>query len=191
MTHRDTYPAGAPCWVDTLQADPEAAMRFYGALLGWSFDPAAAMPVGLEGEYFTARLAGRKVAGIGWATRGRHRQHRSCVLPVAGRRAARGRARRRIGRVGDDSPHTPDLAAAEAFYGALFGWELERAPGASFAEWRLRGELVAVVTATAGTTVPSHWSGPTDRSRSQSLQRAGRARIARPPGSQAVGAISR
>lgn len=67
MTYRDDYSAGAPCWVETLQPDPRAALQFYGPLLGWTFDRAASMPDGLEGEYFTARVAGRLVAGIGQA----------------------------------------------------------------------------------------------------------------------------
>lgn len=70
MTQRSGYPAGAPCWVDTWQPDPRAAMRFYGALFGWTFDAAASMPAGLEGDYFTARLGGRLVAGIGQAPAG-------------------------------------------------------------------------------------------------------------------------
>jgi uncharacterized protein len=63
MTKRSDYAVGAPCWVDTWQPEPRAALRFYGPLLGWSFEEAA-MPVGLEGEYFTARVAGCSVAGI-------------------------------------------------------------------------------------------------------------------------------
>src|SRR4051812_26361546 len=66
MTKRDDYALGAPCWVETLQPDPRAALRFYGPLLDWSFDEAA-MPAGLEGRYFTARVAGSLVAGIGQA----------------------------------------------------------------------------------------------------------------------------
>ncbi|CAM01958.1 hypothetical protein A8924_3064 [Saccharopolyspora erythraea NRRL 2338] len=68
MAEKDDYLAGAPCWVDTLQPDPRAALRFYGQLFGWSFDEATPMPTGLvEGEYFTARLGGHRVAGIGQA----------------------------------------------------------------------------------------------------------------------------
>lgn len=61
------HPLGAPCWVDTLQPDPRAALRFYGPLLGWTFDEATVMPSGLPGEYYAARVAGRLVAGIGQA----------------------------------------------------------------------------------------------------------------------------
>ncbi len=56
MRKRDEYPPGAPCWVDTVQPDPRAALRFYGPLLGWSFDPPVPMPGGLPGDYFTARV---------------------------------------------------------------------------------------------------------------------------------------
>lgn len=67
MTPRDTRSVGAPYRVDTLQPHPRAAMDFYGPLFGWSFDHPAPMPSGLEGDYFTARLDGRPVAGIGQA----------------------------------------------------------------------------------------------------------------------------
>jgi predicted enzyme related to lactoylglutathione lyase len=61
MVERDEYPAGVPCWVDTQQPDPEAAMTFYGDLFGWSFDDRS----GPEQPYFVAQLRGRDVAGIG------------------------------------------------------------------------------------------------------------------------------
>lgn len=67
MSTREDYPAGAPCWVDTLRPHPRAALRFYGPLFGWTFDEATSMPTGLTGEYFAARTAGRLVAGIGLA----------------------------------------------------------------------------------------------------------------------------
>jgi predicted enzyme related to lactoylglutathione lyase len=56
MSERDVYPAGVPCWVETLQADPGAAQRFYAELFGWEI-------VGGE-EYAVARLRGLDVAGI-------------------------------------------------------------------------------------------------------------------------------
>ncbi|MEN8584846.1 VOC family protein [Burkholderia sp. RS01] len=67
MTTRETHSVGAPCRVDTFQPDPRAAMDFYGPLFGWSFDDPTPMPAGLEGDYFTARVRGRRVAGIGQA----------------------------------------------------------------------------------------------------------------------------
>jgi predicted enzyme related to lactoylglutathione lyase len=56
------------------------------------------------------------------------------------------------------SLHTTDVGRAQAFYGALFGWELEPVPGAPFSLWRRSGLVVAVVTATDGVAVPPHWS---------------------------------
>jgi len=57
MSERDIYPAGVPCWVETLQADGGAAQAFYAGLFGWEV-------IGDE-EYGVARLRGLDVAGIG------------------------------------------------------------------------------------------------------------------------------
>ena len=38
MPERDGYIPGVPCWVDTSQPDPEAAVDFYGGLFGWEFE---------------------------------------------------------------------------------------------------------------------------------------------------------
>jgi uncharacterized protein len=59
----DRYIAGVPCWVDTNQPDPEAAVAFYRRLFGWEIEDA--MPPGSERPYFMARLRGGDVAGIG------------------------------------------------------------------------------------------------------------------------------
>jgi uncharacterized protein len=64
VTKREDYPVGVPCWVDTWQPDPRAALHFYGPLLGWSFDEPTELPAG-RGSYFTARLARSRVAGVG------------------------------------------------------------------------------------------------------------------------------
>jgi predicted enzyme related to lactoylglutathione lyase len=63
MPERDGYIPGVPCWVDTSQPDPEAAMDFYRGLFGWEFRDA--MPPGSEGKYFIARLRGGDVAAVG------------------------------------------------------------------------------------------------------------------------------
>jgi uncharacterized protein len=65
MSEREHYPAGVPCWVETLQPDPRAALEFYGPLFGWEFAGPGPMPGGLPGEYFVARVGSRDVAGIG------------------------------------------------------------------------------------------------------------------------------
>jgi uncharacterized protein len=59
---RETYPAGVPCWVDTSQADPDAAAAFYGGLLGWEFADVA--PEGAPGRYLVGRKDGKDVAAI-------------------------------------------------------------------------------------------------------------------------------
>jgi predicted enzyme related to lactoylglutathione lyase len=65
MSERDQYPAGVPCWVDTLQPQPAAALDFYGPLLGWEFATPEPMPGGMSGRYYVAHVEGRSVAGIG------------------------------------------------------------------------------------------------------------------------------
>jgi uncharacterized protein len=65
MGEREAYPAGVPCWVETLQADPRAALEFYGPLFGWEFAGPGPMPDQLPGEYFLAQVKGREVAGLG------------------------------------------------------------------------------------------------------------------------------
>jgi predicted enzyme related to lactoylglutathione lyase len=63
MLERDGYLAGVPCWVDTSQPDPEAAVTFYSGLFGWDFEDV--MPPGAGGGYFIARLQGGDVAAVG------------------------------------------------------------------------------------------------------------------------------
>src|SRR5690242_6397297 len=62
MSHPDRYIPGVPCWVDTTQPDPEAAVAFYGGLFGWELEDT--MPPGSPGSYHVARLGGRDVAAI-------------------------------------------------------------------------------------------------------------------------------
>ncbi|ALE04940.1 hypothetical protein AL755_04635 [Arthrobacter sp. ERGS1:01] len=61
MTDTVPYLDGTPCWVESLQPNPDAAADFYGKLLGWTFDDVA------PGAYRMARLDGQRVAGIGQA----------------------------------------------------------------------------------------------------------------------------
>jgi predicted enzyme related to lactoylglutathione lyase len=63
MPERDGYIPGVPCWVDTSQPDPEAAVDFYRGLFGWEFEEV--MPPESEGKYFIARLRGGDVAAVG------------------------------------------------------------------------------------------------------------------------------
>jgi predicted enzyme related to lactoylglutathione lyase len=63
MPEREGYIPGVPCWVDTTQPDPEAAVAFYRDLFGWEFEDV--LPPGSEGKYFTARIRGGDVAAVG------------------------------------------------------------------------------------------------------------------------------
>ncbi len=60
---RDGYVPGVPCWVDTSQPEPEAAVAFYGGLFEWDFEDV--MLPGSAGAYFIARLRGADVAAVG------------------------------------------------------------------------------------------------------------------------------
>jgi predicted enzyme related to lactoylglutathione lyase len=63
MPERDGYIPGVPCWVDTSQPDPVAALPFYRGLFGWDLEDA--MPEGSGGNYFIGRLRGGDVAAVG------------------------------------------------------------------------------------------------------------------------------
>ena len=63
MPERDGYMHGVPCWIDTTQPDPQAAVAFYGGLFGWTFEDT--MPTGSDTNYFIARLRGGDVAAVG------------------------------------------------------------------------------------------------------------------------------
>jgi uncharacterized protein len=63
VSQRDEYQPGVPCWVDTLQPDPDATAAFYTGLFGWEFAGHGEMPG--DGRYLVARLRGRDIAGIG------------------------------------------------------------------------------------------------------------------------------
>jgi hypothetical protein len=62
MPERDGYIPGVPCWIDTSQPDPEAAVDFYSGLFGWAFEDV--MPPGSGGKYFIGRLRGGDVGAV-------------------------------------------------------------------------------------------------------------------------------
>ena len=64
MPDVDTYPAGVPCWVETLQPDLSAATRFYAGVFGWTMVP----DDDDRPTYVVATLRGREVAGLASAT---------------------------------------------------------------------------------------------------------------------------
>ncbi len=68
MPERDGYIPGVPCWIDTTQQDPEAAVAFYHALFGWDLEDV--MPPGSDAKYFMARIRGGDVGAISSAMPG-------------------------------------------------------------------------------------------------------------------------
>jgi uncharacterized protein len=62
MSERDGFAPGVPCWIDTWQADAEAAVSFYSRLFGWEAE--GTMPPDVPGRHFMCRLRGRDVAAI-------------------------------------------------------------------------------------------------------------------------------
>jgi uncharacterized protein len=58
MSPQDRYIPGVPCWIDSTQPDPDAAVAFYGGLFGWEFEE-------MPGGYRVARLRGGDVGAIG------------------------------------------------------------------------------------------------------------------------------
>jgi predicted enzyme related to lactoylglutathione lyase len=63
MAERDGYIPGVPCWFDTTQPDPEAAVAFYSRLFGW--DLVNVMPPESAEKYFIGRIRGKDVAALG------------------------------------------------------------------------------------------------------------------------------
>jgi predicted enzyme related to lactoylglutathione lyase len=63
VPERDGYIPGVPCWIDTSQPDPEAAVDFYSGLFGWEFEDV--MPPDSPGRYFIGRIRGGDVAAVG------------------------------------------------------------------------------------------------------------------------------
>jgi predicted enzyme related to lactoylglutathione lyase len=65
MSQRNGYEHGVPCWVDTLQPNPDAAIAFYAGVFGWEFGTSGEMPSDPPGRYFVAQVRGRDVAAVG------------------------------------------------------------------------------------------------------------------------------
>ena len=63
MSQQDRYIPGVPCWIDTTQPDPDAAVAFYGELFGWELEDA--MPSESPVRYYIARIRGEDVAAVG------------------------------------------------------------------------------------------------------------------------------
>jgi uncharacterized protein len=69
MSEQDRYIPGVPCWIDTTQPDPDAAVAFYGDLFGWELEDV--MPPDSPVRYYIGRLRGGDVAAVGAPSEGR------------------------------------------------------------------------------------------------------------------------
>jgi predicted enzyme related to lactoylglutathione lyase len=133
----DRYLPGVPCWIELLAPEPDAAASFYGELLGWTVADGV------------ARLDGRAVAGIRqgygavWTTAirvddaaaltaralaaGGHEVPGGLADPAGAHFALREQAGAELVNVPGtwnwSNLETSHVADAEAFYGAVFGWE--------------------------------------------------------------------
>jgi predicted enzyme related to lactoylglutathione lyase len=61
MPTYDTHNPGTFCWIELMTTDSEGAKKFYGGLLGWTFEDSA-MPDG--GTYTMAKVNGKDTGGI-------------------------------------------------------------------------------------------------------------------------------
>jgi len=84
MPDRDGYIPGVPCWIDTSQPDPDAALPFYRGLFGWEFDDV--MPEGSEGKYFIGRIRGRDAAAVGNLVKGNGKRRAGVAVRSPGKR---------------------------------------------------------------------------------------------------------
>src|SRR6266705_1201393 len=156
MPERDGYIPGVPCWIDTSQPDPEAAVDFYRGLFGWEFEDV--MPPDAPGKYFIARLRGGDVAAVGsqpeggppaavwnnymWVqSAGRMAVFSDsagaafCVWQANEHRGAR--IVNEPGSLNFNGLSTRDVEGAKSFYGSVFGWETLGLGGAEM--WKLAG----------------------------------------------------
>jgi predicted enzyme related to lactoylglutathione lyase len=106
---RDGYIPGVPCWIDTSQPDPKAAVSFYGGLFGWEFEDV--MPPESEAEVFCVWQAKENKG-----------------LQVVNEH----------GSLNFNGLNTRDVAGAKRFYGSVFGWET-LALGGGAEMWTLPG----------------------------------------------------
>ncbi|GAA2081457.1 VOC family protein [Pseudolysinimonas kribbensis] len=60
-----TYPQGVPSWIEYQATDVDAAVRFYGGLLGWAFEDR--LPPGAPARFLLASLGGKDTGSIATA----------------------------------------------------------------------------------------------------------------------------
>ncbi|MEV6547524.1 VOC family protein [Streptomyces sp. NPDC051597] len=124
------YPEGAPCWADVTLPDLAAGKRFYGALMGWTFDEDAEERYG---HYTTALSGGRRVAGLVPKRDGRMPTAWGVYFAAPDAAALAVRIRAAGGQLVTDPVQVPPygtMAVAADPGGAVFGlWQAGAHPG--------------------------------------------------------------
>jgi predicted enzyme related to lactoylglutathione lyase len=101
MSQRTEYPAGAPCWVDALRPDPQAAATFWAELFGWELAERLGSDAGPR--YYVGRMQGSEVAGVGSAPAADVTPHWKTYVRVDDVEATTAAAVQAGGRLVDDS----------------------------------------------------------------------------------------
>jgi predicted enzyme related to lactoylglutathione lyase len=89
MGERTSYAPGTFSWVDLQTDDLDGAKRFYGELLGWSYND---IPIGEGSVYSMAQVQGRNVAGLGERQDESIPPHWNCYVTVEDADASAARA---------------------------------------------------------------------------------------------------
>ncbi|MCX5381835.1 VOC family protein [Streptomyces sp. NBC_00083] len=125
------YPEGAPCWADVSLSDVAAGRRFYGELLGWTFDEESDDQ--RYGQYTNAYREGRRVAALQSKRDGRMPTTWTVYFAAPDVRALTARVRAAGGQVITDPMPVPPhgtMAVAADPGGAVFGlWQGEAHAG--------------------------------------------------------------
>ncbi|MFJ8313048.1 MULTISPECIES: VOC family protein [unclassified Streptomyces] len=124
------YPEGAPCWADASLSDVAAGKRFYGELLGWTFDEDTGER---QGHYTSAFKDGKRVAALQPKRDGRLPTTWTVYLATPDARALASRIREAGGQLITDPVPVPPygtMAVAADPGGAVFGlWQAEAHTG--------------------------------------------------------------
>jgi uncharacterized protein len=140
MQERESYLPGVPCWLETMQHDPEAAKEFYGGLFGWSFENTA--PEGAPGPYYVAELHGLNVAAIGGPQRAVTPPNWNAYTAVESVDRAASRVRQAGGTVISEPMDIPGAGRMATFADA---------EGAMFSVWEADGFIGAQLVNEPGT----------------------------------------
>ena len=89
MGERTSYAPGTFSWSDLQTDDLERAKRFYGDLLGWSYED---LPIGDGSVYSMAKVQGHSVAGLGERQDESIPPHWNCYVTVEDADASAARA---------------------------------------------------------------------------------------------------